>query len=167
MINSNMSEQEYTLEEISYSRKEDCRIMEAVLREWFKNPKILNFVDPTLSYPFQFKKWAKLKYTSGQDILRTIVLKKGNWIIGHLSLCLDEGYAHMFHLFIDSDYRRKGLGKRMVLDMENYASKIGYKTFRLNILLKNNAALQLYDSLGYEKEEKQISGSIKMLKRIE
>ena len=33
-----MSEQEYTLEEISYSRKEDCRIMEAVLKNWFQKP---------------------------------------------------------------------------------------------------------------------------------
>ena len=39
-----MSEQEYTLEEISYSRKEDCRIMEAVLKNWFQSPKALNFV---------------------------------------------------------------------------------------------------------------------------
>ena len=31
--------QEYTLEKISYSRKEDCRIMESVLNKWFKDPQ--------------------------------------------------------------------------------------------------------------------------------
>ena len=54
-----MAEEEYTLEEISYSRKEDCRIMEAVLKNWFQNPKTLNFVSPNLSFPFKFKKWQK------------------------------------------------------------------------------------------------------------
>ena len=51
--------------------------------------------------------------------------------------------------------------------MENYASKIGYKTFKTNTLPKNNSAIQFYNSLGYEKEEKQILGSIKMLKKID
>ena len=49
MLISTMIGQEYTLEEISYSRKEDCRVMEAVLSGWFKNPKVLNFVDPNLT----------------------------------------------------------------------------------------------------------------------
>ena len=34
---------EYTLEQISYSRKEDRRIMESVLRNWLYDPKALNF----------------------------------------------------------------------------------------------------------------------------
>ena len=46
-----MNEQEYTLEEISYSKKEDRRIMEAVLNSWFYNPKTLNLVSPNLTYP--------------------------------------------------------------------------------------------------------------------
>ena len=32
---------EYTLEEISYSRKEDRRIMESVLKNWLVDPKAL------------------------------------------------------------------------------------------------------------------------------
>ena len=39
-----MDNREYTLEKISYSRKEDCRIMESALARWFKDPKILNLV---------------------------------------------------------------------------------------------------------------------------
>ena len=50
-----MNMQEYTLEKISYSRKEDCRIMDSVLRKWFKDPKVLNLVSPNLTYPFNFK----------------------------------------------------------------------------------------------------------------
>ncbi len=48
---------EYTLEEISYSQKEDCKIMKPVLTQWFKDPKALNFVSTSFSYPFIFRKW--------------------------------------------------------------------------------------------------------------
>ena len=46
---------EYTLEEISYSRKEDRRIMESVLKSWLVDPKALNFFSPESKYPFKFK----------------------------------------------------------------------------------------------------------------
>ena len=57
-----MVKQEYTLEEISYSRKEDRKIMESVLNRWFIDPKTLNFVSPEFNYPFKFKKWLNLYY---------------------------------------------------------------------------------------------------------
>ena len=97
-----MIKQEYTLEEISYSLKEDSRIMESVLSSWFNNPKILNFISPSLSYPFQFKKWIAVAYASHMDQTTTTVLKYRNWIIGHLSMRSEGNNAHIFHLFIDS-----------------------------------------------------------------
>ena len=88
-----MSEQEYTLEEISYSRKEDCRIMEAVLKNWFQSPKALNFVSPNLSFPFKFKKWVSVNYADMVDKITTIVLKQDDWIIGHISMRVIEDNA--------------------------------------------------------------------------
>ena len=55
-----MKKQEYTLEEISYSRKEDRRIMERVLNGWFKDPKALNFTAPGFSFPFKFSIVARM-----------------------------------------------------------------------------------------------------------
>ena len=64
-----MNEGEYTLEKISYSKKEDCRIIESVLNGWFQNPKTLNLVSPNLTYPFKFKDWAcvELFFLSTQE----------------------------------------------------------------------------------------------------
>ena len=41
-----MNEEKYLLEEITYSNKENSRIIEAVLKLWLKNPKNLtkNFI---------------------------------------------------------------------------------------------------------------------------
>ena len=89
-----MNEQEYTLEEISYSKKEDCRIMEAVLNSWFQNPKTLNLISPNLTYPFKFKQWvSKYYYDNGKEII-TKILKQHNWIIGHVSIRIEEDNLH-------------------------------------------------------------------------
>ena len=45
-----------TIEKISYQNKKDARILEAVLTNWFKDPKELNLTSPNMSYPFKFKK---------------------------------------------------------------------------------------------------------------
>ena len=49
-----------TIENISYQNKKDARILEAVLTNWFKDPKELNLTIPNMSYPFNFKKWVML-----------------------------------------------------------------------------------------------------------
>ena len=49
-----------TIEKISYQNKKDARILETVLKNWFKDPKELNLTSPNMSYPFNFKKWVAL-----------------------------------------------------------------------------------------------------------
>ena len=160
-----MSEQEYTLEEISYSRKEDCRIMEAVLKNWFQNPKTLNFVSPSLSFPFKFKKWVSVSYADIVDKTTTIVLKQDDWIIGHISMRVIEDNAHLFHLFIAPSNRKSGLATKLVNAIENQGKNLGCKTFSLNIVPKNDIAKKLYEKLGYKEIPRSESHSIKMEKK--
>ena len=131
-----MIEQEYTLEEISYSLKEDFRIMKTVLSRWFNNPKTLNFVSPRYSYPFQFKIWVADSYASHMDQTTTTVLKHRGWIIGHLSMRLEGNIAYIFHLFIDPVYRNKGLATKMIHEMERYGHELGAHHFTLNVVKK-------------------------------
>ena len=70
-----MSEREYTLEKISYSKKDYCRIIESVLKGWFQNPKTLNFVSPNLTYPFKFKDWVSKNYFEKSKPIISIVVK--------------------------------------------------------------------------------------------
>ena len=69
-----MTGTEYTLEEISYSRKEHRRIMESVLTNWLVDPKALNFFSPESKYPFKFKKWVQLHYS--KDIIYMIKISQ-------------------------------------------------------------------------------------------
>ena len=161
-----MAEQEYTLEEISYSRKEDCRIMEAVLKTWFKDPKTLNFVSPSVPFPFKFKKWIAAAYQMNLGSSKTIVIKEGDWIIGHLSMRSNESTGHLFHLFIDPSHRKKGLAKRLVLAMEEIGNELGFKSFSLFVVPKNEPAKKLYEKMGYEEIDRAGNGSIKMGKSL-
>ncbi|HIF83494.1 MAG TPA: GNAT family N-acetyltransferase [Candidatus Marinimicrobia bacterium] len=160
-----MSEQEYTLEEISYSRKEDCRIMEAVLKNWFQSPKALNFVSPNLSFPFKFKKWVSVNYADMVDKITTIVLKQDDWIIGHISMRVIEDNAHLFHLFIAPSNRKCGLATKLVNTIENQGKILGCKTFSINVIPKNNFAKKLYEKLGYKETQQSKSKWIKMEKK--
>ena len=160
-----MSEQEYTLEEISYSRKEDCRIMEAVLKNWFQSPKALNFVSPNLSFPFKFKKWVSVNYADMVDKITTIVLKQDDWIIGHISMRVIEDNAHLFHLFIAPSNRKCGLATKLVNTIENQGKILGCKTFSINVIPKNNFAKKLYEKLGYKETQQSNSKWIKMEKK--
>ena len=158
-----MNMQEYTLEKISYSRKEDCRIMESVLRKWFKDPKILNLVSPNLTYPFNFKDWVSKNYSNYQFPTISIVILKKNWIVGHISFRVKKNNVQAFHLVIDEQYRRLGLAKILVAEVENHCSKLR-KTITVKILRKNQEALNLYKNLGYNVMYSKSLKSVKMQK---
>jgi RimJ/RimL family protein N-acetyltransferase len=159
-----MGEGEYTLEEISYSRKEDCRIMEAVLKNWFQSPKALNFVSPSLTFPFKFKKWVSVFYADMVDKTMTIVLKKDNWIIGHISMKIVENNAHLFHLFIAPSNRKCGLATKLINAIEHQGKNLGCNNFSLNIVPKNDIAKKLYEKLGYNEIQKY-TYTVKMAKK--
>ena len=161
-----MLKQEYTLEEISYSRKEDRKIMESVLNRWFINPKTLNFVSPDFNYPFKFNKWLNLCYLKQISTITTIILKHNNWIIGHISIHVEGKNGRIFHLFIDPSHRRKGLGKKLVQEIENYGNKLDVRLFQTKIQKKNTVGYLFKKNLGYVESEKPSSNSIKMLKQI-
>ena len=140
---------EYTLEEISYSRKEDRRIMESVLKNWLVDPKALNFFSPESKYPFKFKKWVQLHYSIINTNITTIVLKHNEWIIGHVSLKTEKERTELLHLFVDSKYRKKGLGLRLLKEVENYRIDLKIKSITVRVQKKNIAFKKILERSGY------------------
>jgi len=162
-----MDEQEYTLEEISYSQKEDCRIMESVFSSWFQNPKTLNLVSPSLTYPFRFKDWISKNYSEKRGKIISIIIKKEGWIIGHISYRIEEKKFHIFHLCIEKEYRELGLAKKLMKEIEKRSLINNINTLTLNVMTKNKKAINLYKKLGYKKVGDNKFKSIKMEKHHE
>ena len=83
-----MTSQKLSILNISYKNDESVRILTAVLSKWFSNPKTLYFTSPNLKYPFNINHWISTFYK--EDNIETYILKNENWIIGHLSVKIDE-----------------------------------------------------------------------------
>ena len=157
-----MDEQEYTLEEISYSQKEDCRIMESVFKYWFKNPKELNFFSPTLAYPFNFKKFLQI-YNKNTN---TLIIKHQDWIIGHISFQTYKEDLSIFFLFIDQDYRKKGVGDVLLNKIEKISKQKFIERISTKIHKKNEDAIKMFKSLNYKIIEDKKSNFLKFEKAI-
>ncbi len=139
-----------TIKKISYQNKKDARILETVLTNWFKDPKELNLTSPNMSYPFKFKKWVML-YDADQEI-HSFVMKSEDWIIGMGSLRIipDTKRAHAYHIFIDPEYRQKGLAEKMVRQLESLGRSEKMEVMTLRVVPKNKPAIKLYKKLGFE-----------------
>ena len=142
------------IENISYQNKKNARILEAVLANWFKNPKELNLVDPTISYPFRYNKWVNLNYLDPD--IRTVVMNTNKWVIGIGSMRTipNTKTVEIFHIFIDAEYRRQKLGKQILDYFESLALKESAELMVTRIMLKNTAAKALLNSEGYIEKEK-------------
>ena len=144
-----MDDLKYTLEKISYSKKEDCRILESVLNGWFQNPKTLNLVSPSLTYPFKFKDWVSKNYFERSKQIISIVIKNKNWIVGHISYRIEKNKVHLFHLIIDKKFRRLGLAKLLIDKVERDCVLRQKDYITLNVLKNNKEAISLYKKIGY------------------
>ena len=154
---------EYTLEEISYSRKEDRRIMESVLKNWLVDPKALNFFSPESKYPFKFKKWVQLHYMKNISTT-TIVLKHNGWVIGHVSLKTRNERTELLHLFVDSKYRKKGLGLRLLKETESYIIDPKIESITAKVQKKNIVLKKILERSGYKYKN---SNQNLMIKKLE
>tara|TARA_Y100001949_G_scaffold124383_1_gene106150 strand:+ start:245 stop:757 length:513 start_codon:yes stop_codon:yes gene_type:complete len=159
-----MNNTEYRIETVSYQNKKDHRILEACLSNWFKDPKTLQFTDPRMRFPFRINNWVNLSYQ--QPGIKTYIIKHERWIIGHLSVKTVMKFmsAHLFHLIIDSPYRRQGHAEKLLIHIENILQEKGISRITLNAVQNNKPAISLYLKNGYNKSGFTGTGSLKMEK---
>ncbi|MGL5150563.1 MAG: GNAT family N-acetyltransferase [Clostridium sp.] len=99
-----------------------------------------------------------------RDILKdeVYILEENNEIIGSVVLNSEEdenynmvkwcnnGPALVVHrLMINPKFSNKGLGKRMLLEIEDFARKAGLPSIKLDTCTENVIAIKLYKSMGY------------------
>ena len=139
------------IEKVSYNNSKDRQVLKTILSKWFENPKELNWTDPRLNYPFNFNRWVELTYKDSN--VKSFVLKEDKWVIGIGNIILNKNtkFAHALHIFIDSKYRNKGLGTKMLQYLEALAKDVNMITISINVMPKNKSALKLYEKMGFKK----------------
>ena len=155
-------ENNVTIEQVSYKNAEQARILKACLETWFKNPKDLHLTNPTLGYPFNFNKWMNVYKSKMESI--TYIVKKKDWIIGHLSIQLRPQLKsiHIFHVFINRENRGEGYSKLLVNKALEYAKTNQMDKITLAVIKSNPAAIGLYEKYGFKIFDENKIGSLKM-----
>ena len=138
------------LKKMSYENSKHNRILKSCLTAWFSNPKELHLTDPRMTYPFRFNQWVNLLYKEKDT--ETWGAFSGKWMVGMVSLehLQEEGRIHLFHIYVDKEYRRKGIGKKLILKAEEQGKKTNAKTLTLNIVSGNAEAVLLYEKMGFK-----------------
>ena len=143
----------------SYKDDEHIRILNSVLSKWLSNPKTLYFTAPKIKYPYKINNWISTSYNDKNT--HTYTIEIDNWIIGHLSAKLNNetDSAHLFHLIIDKNHRKKGFAKKLINHVEKkLVTENNINCITLNCVKKNEPAINLYQSIGYDivKEKKYL-----------
>lgn len=155
-----------TVKKVSYSNSSDRKILQACLQNWFKNPKDLQLTDPRMSYPFDFRKWCSLSYK--EENVRSIVAMDKKWIVAYLSVKIipEKNQAHLFHLFVDKNFRRHGYAKSLLNQAERISKNLSVKNITLHVNPKNDRAIYIYKKFGFIDRGTTARGSIKMIKEL-
>lgn len=119
-------------------------------------------------YAFNNPDFLKLRMHGAKVLLecQTDVLRENNRIVGcvtsaiaqreavgDLSLCLSS-YGFLANVCIDSDYRGKGYGKKIVQHAIAMLKEKHVSSIYLQVDDDNNIAIQLYKKLGFKKSSK-------------
>jgi ribosomal protein S18 acetylase RimI-like enzyme len=156
-----MNDTKYCVKEINYLNSDDNRKMNSICRFWFSEPKTLNLTSPSMTYPFQFKKWAEFYQKNDANVF-SYTVQKDEWIIGHGSIKIKKNVGHIFHIIIDSNYRRKGLASKLINELRKKGGDKGVELFTLNVDKKNLAAFYLYEKLGFLKDKSISKNTVRM-----
>lgn len=87
---------------------------------------------------------------------RTFIVTVNNKVIGFVaysSLNFKNGTAELSIVIGEEGYRGKGIAKRAIKCIETYLqSELNIRKIKAKVLAFNNDSIQLFNSLGYEKE---------------
>lgn len=77
-------------------------------------------------------------------------------ILDHFVLCdIEENDLYLAEIAIDESQRGKGLGRKVVCDVINYAKSKNYNRVILDSDFRNKGAKKLYESIGFKEFNKK------------
>ena len=153
------------IKEIDYQNSKDISKLESALKNWFSNPKDLNFADPDSKYPFDMKKWINVNYKINK--IRTVALYKDEWIIGFAGIKFlgDLDKAHIAQIYLDKE--REGMGHKefLIKEIEQMAIKENVYKLTITAMKKDELAQNLYKRLNF-KETKKTGNKLNFEKKL-
>ena len=128
------------VKKINIHRVKNLKLIENILKDWFTNPKNLNFSEPHFKYPFSFKKWIKKFYQF--DRFQGFFLIKEDWIVSFVIIeYLSPSNIEIKHISCKPNSNKRG--KNLVYFIDNFLMKSNKKSLSQIIIMvvKNDNVL--------------------------
>ena len=103
----------------------------------------LSFRTPWPAYAFE-------QELRGNRLARYLVARAGDDVVGFGGLWLMVDDAHVTTISVHPDWRRRGVGRLLLLGLAEVAIQIGARRLTLEVRSSNSAAQALYRAFGFE-----------------
>lgn len=150
------------LEEKGYERKDETIVKVIELLDFqepvMKDVEIRNILMKQWLDTFcQLLKVSEKNRLILQDMINIIIpekylllLRQNGKVIGCGMGVIEDGFAGIYEIIIDTELRRKGYGRQLMLNMLKYAYERGARKAYLQVVAANIPAVRLYESLGFK-----------------
>lgn len=96
------------------------------------------------TYEMHMELYPTLNWVAVSDVTKQIT----GYVLTHVE---DRVEAHITSIAVDSNYRRAGIGKRLLINALVSAKKMYLLSCSLHVRVSNEAAIKLYESLNFNK----------------
>ena len=77
----------------------------------------------------------------------------GHLIVGQMRGMITKlSFGYIFDIFVEEEFRGKGIGKLLLEKAEDYCRKKGHSRIALSVSATNDSAIELYSRTGYKAE---------------
>jgi len=101
-----------------------------------------SFIDP---YPFQV-----FVVLAGRTPETFLVAVSANVVVGYVLASLDEDIGHILSIAVRLDFRGRGLGSRMMIEMLETLRRKGTRFTELEVRISNRKAVEFYKKFGFK-----------------
>jgi len=102
-------------------------------------------VFPKDAYSKSFFEWLYWKYPDG-----FLVVKNDEKILGYIIGHPEDGSALLISMAIDPNFRRKGIGRKLLNTLLDHFQKKKIKEIILHVRTKNKPAINFYEKMGFK-----------------
>lgn len=102
------------------------------------------------SFPTPWSRHAFVSELRDNAYAHYLVARLGDRVIGYAGMWVLLDEAHITNLAVHPDYRRRGVGRRLLAALERLAARLGARRMTLEVRPSNAAALHLYRRSGFE-----------------
>ena len=101
------------------------------------------------SFPVPWPAYAFRQELEANRLARYLVVRYGDRVIAYAGLWLMVDEAHVTTFAVLPEWRRQGVGRRLMLALLESATKVRAETATLEVRISNVAARRLYEQFGF------------------